>query len=98
MNEGIGYTRPKQANTPIKDASSHWDGIETHDGMFLTTSRAFSPLFWGGRGIFYSSFLLWQRLLWLQLLFFMSFVLRNEEASSPIIGNTDTAVIDNPRE
>lgn len=97
MNEGIGYTRPKQANTPIKHASSHWDGIETHNGMFLMMSRAFSPLFWGG-GIFYSSFLLWRRLLLLQLLFFMSFVLRNEEASSPIIGNTDTAVIDNPRE
>lgn len=96
MNEGIGYTRPKQANTSIKHASSHWDGIETHDGMFLTTSRAFPPLFWGG--IFYSSFLLWRRLLLLQLLFFMAFVLRNEEASSPIIGNTDTAVIDNPRE
>lgn len=30
--------------------------------------------------------------------FSMSAVLRHEEAASPIIGNTDTAVIDNPCE
>lgn len=43
-------------------------------------------------------FFLWQSILLLQLLFSVSFVSRNEEASSPIIGNTDTAVIYNPCE
>lgn len=57
MNEGTGYTRPKQANTPIKQASRHRDGIETHDGMFLTTSRAFSPPFFGGDILFILSFM-----------------------------------------
>lgn len=48
------------------------------------------------RGTFIYPFL-WRSILLLQLLFSMSFVLRNE-ASSPITGKTDIAVIYNPCE
>lgn len=78
----------------IKNAAGHWDGIETRQRRHVLMMSLFSPFF---RHTFYSSLLFTaEPFIAAAVVFHVPRIKGRGKSSSPVIGNTDTAVIDNP--